>query len=391
MLILQLAYRNIIGAGLRTWLNVIVLSLAFVLIILGQGMMAGMTIQIKSRMIESELGGGQIRQKNYDPFDPLSLEDSHAVIPPAYRQLIDKQQATPILVRPGSIYPGGRIQSAIFKGIDPRQTIINLPSEKLSGTYDTIPAFIGARMAKAAGLKKGDNLTVRWRDVNGTFDAQEVTIVHIMHTDVPSVDNGQLWVPLASLQQMVATKNHATILVLKPDQPFPNGKEEDWVFHDLDMLLKDINDMMKQKQGGSNFFYLILFAMGLLAIFDTQVLSLFKRRKEMGTLMALGMDRVNVIQLFTLEGSLHGVLAFAVGAIYGVPLMIYTTVTGIKLPDATDDFGIAIGTSIYTSFGLPVLLGTTLLLLLTVVVVSYLPTRKISKLKPTDAIRGRLS
>ena len=33
MLIIKLAFRNIVGAGLRTWLNVFVLSLAFVIII----------------------------------------------------------------------------------------------------------------------------------------------------------------------------------------------------------------------------------------------------------------------------------------------------------------------------------------------------------------------
>lgn len=33
MLIIKLAFRNLMGAGLRTWLNVFVLSLVFVMII----------------------------------------------------------------------------------------------------------------------------------------------------------------------------------------------------------------------------------------------------------------------------------------------------------------------------------------------------------------------
>jgi hypothetical protein len=42
MIIPKLALRNLLGAGLRTWLNVVVLSLSFVLIIWLQGLYKGM-------------------------------------------------------------------------------------------------------------------------------------------------------------------------------------------------------------------------------------------------------------------------------------------------------------------------------------------------------------
>ena len=38
MLIFKLAYRNLVGAGLRTWLNAFVLSLAYVIIIWHSGL-----------------------------------------------------------------------------------------------------------------------------------------------------------------------------------------------------------------------------------------------------------------------------------------------------------------------------------------------------------------
>ncbi|MFC1692341.1 ABC transporter permease, partial [Candidatus Latescibacterota bacterium] len=78
MLIIKLALRNISGAGLRTWLNVFVLSLAFVLIIWMQGFINGMSRQIMNDTIDSEFGGGQFWHQVYDPYDPLTIEDSHA-------------------------------------------------------------------------------------------------------------------------------------------------------------------------------------------------------------------------------------------------------------------------------------------------------------------------
>jgi putative ABC transport system permease protein len=83
MLLFKLALRNIIRAGLRTWLNVIVLSFSFVIIIWLQGLYKGMDEQISRNMIEEELGGGVYWQENYDPFDILSLDDNFAQIPTA--------------------------------------------------------------------------------------------------------------------------------------------------------------------------------------------------------------------------------------------------------------------------------------------------------------------
>ncbi|MCK5520590.1 MAG: FtsX-like permease family protein, partial [Candidatus Marinimicrobia bacterium] len=128
------------------------------------------------------------------------------------------------------------------------------------------------------------------------------------------------------------------------------------------------------------------------AIFDSQVLAIFRRRKEMGTLMALGMTRGAIIRLFTIEGSLNGFLAVVIGAIYGIPFLSWFAKTGMSFPQETiDQFGMALAASIYPVYTLKLFLGTALLLFLTVVVVSFIPTRKITRLKPTDALRGKIS
>ena len=57
-------------------------------------------------------------------------------------------------------------------------------------------------MAKSTGLNIGDYVTVRWRDANGMFDADEVKIVEIMTTEVSEIDNGQLWIPIDKMREM---------------------------------------------------------------------------------------------------------------------------------------------------------------------------------------------
>lgn len=393
MLTIKLAFRNILGAGLRTWLNVFVLSIAFVAIIWIQGLIDGQAKQIMKLMIDTELGGGQFWHQAYEPFNPLTLEDAHGPVPAALEALDRNKKATPIFITSGAIYPDGRIQSAMIKGIEPDQQILDIPSDILKEDHqDIIPALIGTRMAKQTKLARGDTVTIRWRDVHGTFDAADIQIVRVMKTNSPTIDMGQIWIPLDRMRAMMQAPDEATLIVLQKDiKSVPAGGEE-WIYRGLDFLLKDIIELMKTKTVSSSILYIMLMAMALLAIFDTQVLSIFRRRKEMGTLMALGMTRGGVIKLFTLEGALHGLLALIIGAVYGIPLLYLTAVKGLPLPsDAIDQMGVAMPSVLYPSYGLGLIGGTTIFVFMAVTIVSFLPTRKIAKLKPTDALRGKLS
>jgi len=390
MLILKLAYKNIIGAGLRTWLNVIALSFSFVAIIWTQGLYKGMGDEASRSMVEYQIGGGQYWVENFDPFDALTIEDAHRRLPAQALGWVAKGKATPILIRPGSIYPGGRLIPVMLKGIDPRQTILKIPTAVLSQGNADLPLLIGSRMARQTGLHVGDEVALRWRDVNGAFDALDGKIVKIMHTKVSTVDNGQAWLPLKVLQKMTQMENEATKLVLgsaMQEHPPLSG----WVFKSQWELLKDIRDLVKQKSAGASVLYAVLLFLAMLAIFDTQVLSIWRRRKEIGTLMALGMTRLKVILLFTVEGFFHGILATLAAAVYGLPLLIYFTRNGYPLPDYSDSFGLALSEKLYPVYSASLIVGTVLLILIVVTIVSYIPTRRIAHLKPTDALRGKIS
>ena len=390
MLILQLALRNLLGAGIRTWLNVVALSFSFVVIVFLQGMYDGMNEQATQASVAALYGGGQYWQARYDPYDPLTLPDAHARVPPALDSLAAHGQAAPILVRQASIYPGGRFRGVLLRGIAPAQQILDIPTAALAGGGGSIPAVIGARMAKSTELKPGDVVTVQWRDVHGTFDAADVKIAAVMHTTVQEIDVDQIWVPLEALRRLTAMPDEASLVVLAPGAPAP-GPVALWSWKDQAWLLRDIRELARLKSIDASVFYAFLLFLAMLAIFDTQVLSIFRRRREIGTLMALGMTRTRVIELFTIEGAFHGVLAAVVAAAYGLPLLAWVAKTGYGMPQGTDSFGLAVGERIFPAYSAALVVGTTLLVLLVTTIVSWLPSRRIAKLKPTDALRGRMS
>jgi len=390
MLALKLAYRNLVGGKLRTVLNVLVLSFAYIVIIWQKGLINGWAVQAERDTQNWEIGGGQYWHENYDPYDPFTIEDSHAPIPELAQVAMNKGTLTPILISQGSIYPDGRMQSVFIKGVDPNQTVIELPTSYLNADIDAIPAILGSNMAKNNKLEVGDYITVRWRDTKGTFDATEAKIVHIFNVDVPTVDGGILWIPIEKHREMVQLPNEASIFVTGKDVG-SIGTLSGFTFKNNDFLLQDFRDMIKMKNVGGYIMFLFLLSLALVAIFDTQVLSIFRRQKEIGTHVALGMTQGQVVKLFTIEGAMHAVLAAILGAIYGIPLLAWQAQVGYKMPvDSTEEFGMALAETIYPVYSIGLITATVLIVFIVTTIVSYLPTRRISKLKPTDAIRGKI-
>ncbi len=386
MIAIKLAYKNLIGAGLRTWLNVSVLSFAFVLIIFYNGMIDGWNRQGRADTISWETGEGQFWLPQYDRFDPYTISDSHSVLTPQIVKQIKENKLTPILITQASIYPEGRMQGALIKGIDPEQNILKLPTEAIKNSKNRYSALIGKRMAETTKLGVGDRMMVRWRDKNGTFDSREIEIASIFNCDVPSVDNGQIYMSLSVLQEMMEMKNEATLLVRGENHE--GGSIEGWEHKDLNFLLADLDNLIKSKKAGGMIMQGLLLIIALLAIFDTQVLSIFRRQKEIGTYIALGLTRWQVVGIFTVEGGAHSILAALLGAAYGIPLFLYIDTIGITF--GTPDMGITVAETIYPYYSLGLILSTLILVVSAATIVSYLPARKISKMKPTDALKGKL-
>lgn len=389
MLAIKLAIKNLFGAGLRTFLNVFILSVAYVVIIMQNGFIQGWNIQARHDTIEWEYGQGQYRHEIYDPYDPFTYKDAHAVIPDTLLPSFDEGNIAAILVSQATIYPEGRLKSIMLKGINAGQEVLALPTSKLVAEGDEIPAIIGSRMAVDIKADVGHYVLVRWRDANGMFDAVEVKITGVFHTNVPAVDMGQIWIPLQEMQSMIGVNNEATLIITK-DESDRELDIEGWDFWDHSELMADMDQMIKSKSIGNAVFYLILLALALLAIFDTQVLSIFRRQKEIGTLIAMGMTRTQVIGVFTVEGTMHAIMALVIGALWGIPALLKLKQVGFKMPEGVDQMGIPISETIIPAYSAALVIGTVILVTITTAIVSYMPARKIAKMNPNDAIRGKI-
>ena len=399
-MLFKIAIKNLIGARLRTFLNVFVTSISFFVILFISGMYDGMRQYAKQTTIDTEIAGGSYWHPNYDPLDPMSFEESHSPIPDNVKNLIDSKEAFPILVSQASIYPNGRMMPVIMKGIPPEQSIINMegnntdkvnPTKMLANQDEIgIPVLIGSGMAEKAQLKEGDTFTIRWLDSEKTYDAMEGTVIHIMNTENFKLDIGTIWIPIKTAQSMLEIEDEATYVTYNKNiEQLKNSG--DWLHRDVNYLISDIEAAIEADKPGNQILFMILLSLTAMGIFNAQVLSIFRRGREIGTLMALGMTRSRVVGLFTLEGALNSFLATAMTVIVFGPVLWYFGEKGIPLPMNYSEMGLMIAKRLIPVYSVGLILTTTILIAIIVLLVSYLPSRKISKMKPTDALRGKIT
>ena len=207
-MLFNIAIKNLVGAGIRTWLNVFVTSVSIFMIIFSSGMYTGMKQHAMNVSIDTEIAGGAFWHPNYDPYDPITFEDSHSITPSILTELVESNKALEVLVSQASIYPDGRVVPVIMKGITLEQEILNIPTrEILKYEGDNIPILIGRGMSKYTKLNIGDTFIIRWMDDNRTYDAGLGEIVYVMDSDNFKIDFGHIWLPIEKMQKMFSMEN----------------------------------------------------------------------------------------------------------------------------------------------------------------------------------------
>jgi ABC-type lipoprotein release transport system permease subunit len=389
-MIFRLAFRNIVGNGWRSLINVVIIAVVLIGLIWMESLWYSWLYLAKTQQRQWEFGSGILRVRSYDPFDSFSWDKSYAPIPAAARQEVADGRIVPILFAPGVIYPQGRMMNVMVKGIPEDQKLLKLPSDAFAasdGYY--IPALIGKSMAQNSKLNVGDIFTLRVRDSAGAFNAVDLVVARIMDCPVPSLDMGTVWMDLGALRQARQLPEVATVLVLD-DARLATGDEGEYRLITDTEFFSDLNKMVQTKASGQSVMFILMIFLAMLAVFDTQALAIFKRRKEIGMLSALGMTKKQVIRLFTLEGAMYMLCAIVATLVLGLPLFWYFSVKGLDLALGGNNFGVAgFSEPLKFIYPLPLIIFTLLLIFAMTAFISWLPARRIARMNTVDALRGR--
>jgi len=146
--------------------------------------------------------------------------------------------------------------------------------------------------------------------------------------------------------------------------------------------------MTMMDQFGYWLMIIILFAL-VFGIINTMLMVIMERKKELGMLMSVGMNKPRVFWMIMLETTMLSLVGAAVGLAISVGLMELFGFTGINFASWAEGLE-AMG---YSSFVYPYVttnfyIIVTILVVFTAIIASIWPTRKALKLNPAEAVRA---
>ena len=383
----DIAKKNFSRQGLRAILNVLVTALSIIALIFMLSLLNGFQAQATRNLVNTDVAGGHYLAPGFDILSPTEWEDHTIKVPDSLLQLQAKDKAE-VLVLQGQLYPNRRLYPVQIRGISMEQSLLKLPLDNLkkySNNFDDlIPVVVGAKMAKKAHLKKHNTLTLKWRDKSGAVDAKDIIIVDIVDILNPRVDDGVIWLRLDHLRAMTDREGEVSWVAVRNDIGPVAGSE----FQPVELLMADLLALLRQDRMNSKILWAILMTLVCISVFNTQMLNIFKRQKEIGTLMALGMDSTRIVRTFTLEGGFAAVWALLIAVFLGLPFFIWFQGIGFDVSHLSEST-LPIRETIYPAYQPAEIIYSLIIVFVLIVISAWLPVKKITQLDPTLALRGR--
>ena len=400
-----LAARNLLRHGRRTFLTGSIVVVGFVAVTMTAGFVSQTFSSLKRATIRSV--GGHLRI--LDPRAAGKTDDEAASILlddwPGLAGLLSRDahvvQAMPKLSFFGLVVKGDKSAAYLGTGTIPaleKQASLSADTV-VSGAFlsqsDADEVMLGTGLARAIGAKAGDLVTVMTTTPDGGINAVDATVAAILGYPIKELDDRILFMPYAAAARLlkVEGKANSVVVLLKDDRDTAREAEElprALAAAGRPVVVKTWLDTAAFYKQVKLLYISIFFFMGLvlavvviLATANTMTMSVFERTREIGTLLAIGMERSSIRALFLLEGVLLGIIGSVIGAVLSLLLRAALNASGIMLPPPP---GATHGNLLHVDF-IPLAYGIGFAVMsLTLLVAAWWPARRAARLNPVEAL-----
>jgi putative ABC transport system permease protein len=347
---LRTSFRSLLRNRRRSIASALAIGFGCIAILISTGFVEWIYDAIRESAIQTGLGHLQIAAPGYwaeGATDPSKFLVQG--VPPAIATLARDPRVkaiAPQLHFNGLAVFGETSVPFLAIGIDP--TV----EENISGALKTVDgdklskdaaaeALLGKGLANALGVKQGDTVVLIISTPAGGVNAAEVVVRGTFTAQVKAIDDTALRVPIGfarTLTRMngthmwaVALKNTSMTDAFAADaaRALAGSGLDHRPWHALTDFYNKTRDLFQSQM---NFVVLIIGAIVVLVISNLMIMNVLERTGEIGTMLALGTPRREVLSGFLVEGLIMGVSASALGIVVGVGVAALISSIGIPMP-----------------------------------------------------------
>lgn len=414
--LLIMAWRNLSRHRGRTFLSILAVFFGIIVIVLFKGFTDGLIDT--SVNINIDLNSGHVRliRPEYEVKERLlSLGFPIGETGKSYPELIGGIRRLPGVrmatgrIRFGMILIKGDLNETVMGiGIDPgpeeqASHLSNYLRDKGTGQLPMVgrqEILLGTKLLRELHLKVGDKVNAVFSTSMASFKVATFKIVGKMASGLPFLDENTAYIPLDQAMSLLEMPGMATEIVVFGKNPGSAGSllrvlggylkkdQEHLKLVPWDQYNDAISTFEKLKLI-CDFFYILILLLASFVLFNTMLMVVAERTREIGILTAMGMTPRDIRRLFVYEGLIVAVIGSFTGTVIGGSLNWMMSRTGIDLSRVMGlvPSGMILVPKLYPSYDPEILLYSFLLGIVVTILAAYLPARRAALLKPTEALR----
>ncbi|RKX18359.1 MAG: ABC transporter permease [Candidatus Zixiibacteriota bacterium] len=401
-----IAWRNVWRNKLRSSVIILAITLGIWSGMIIVGLMTGMTSERLHSAVAYETSHIQIHKPKF-----LDNTELQYFIPNADSIMEVIRKNPKVTATSSRLITGGMANTAytgtgiVIMGINPEKektvTEIFKTIPDSNGTYfktkKRYPVVIGQNLAKKLKAKLKSKIVLTFQDAEGNLTGGAFRVVGIYKTNNSMFDETNLFVKKRDLAKLLGISDKAAheiaimtngLDLVAPvknqiSKQFPNLLVQQW--EDIQPDLSMVNEYMKAMF--FIFMMIILLALGF-AIVNTMLMAILERTRELGMLMAVGMNKRKIFNMIMFETAYLTIIGGIVGMILSFLTLHYLSANGLDLSIFAQGLeSVGYPSIIYPDVTLSDYLYLTIMIIFTGMLASVYPARKALKKNPSEAIR----
>ncbi len=405
-MIFSIAWRNVWRNKLRSL--VIMLAVIFGLLggVFSVALMNGMMEQMITSTIQTQLSNIQIHNPEYLKNNEVEYDIPDAAEMVSEISKMDEVQAvSPHIKAQAMASTAATGTGVMIIGIEPEQEkqVTTIHEHLIDGSYfdheksRSQPILVGKDLAHKLNAGIGNKVVITIQNMENVITYGAFRIIGIYETHNSNFDESNVFVRKKDLATLIDFKaDNATeimvrleqnketeIMAKELNQKYPDLKVQTW------MQIRPEFELFNSWTEQMLYLFLVLILFGLaFGIVNAMLMAVMERVKEIGMLMAVGMNKRKVFSMIMLETIFLSITGGIIGILGGWALVEHFGRTGIDLSIVSEGLqAVGYASIAYPSVDPSYYFIVGIMVIITAIIASIYPARKALKLKPAEAVR----